>query len=442
MEQKSVNKHAARSGWWKSTHEYSQASFDSEKIMSIQEQVAEEIEDDVVPAHADAERAKPSVERPSSGRTLMLLFFAALLVAIGYGLYLRSSSEKKLAAATEEDAVISVSVVHPTLGSQAQDLVLPGNVQAFTETPIYSRTNGYLKKWYFDIGARVSKGQLLAEIETPEIDQQLLQSRAELGRMQANEDLAGVTSNRWQGLLAKHAVSQQEADQARSNYIAEQAAVDASKANVGRLEQLQSYERIVAPFDGVITARNTDIGDLIDAGSGSNNPRELFHLAAIGKLRVYVAVPEVYSDSIHDGDKATLRQDSSPDLNISGTIVRNADAIDHATRTLNVEVDIDNAKGTLRPGAYVFVHFHLPPGVGTFTIPSNTLLFRAEGLRVGVVRGDRVQLVPITIGHDFGSTVEVTSGLRASDQVILDPPDSLTDGTRVRPEASALGGRS
>jgi RND family efflux transporter MFP subunit len=260
--------------------------------------------------------------------------------------------------------------------------------------------------------------------------------------MQANADLAGVTSNRWQALLAKHAVSQQEADQARSNYIAAQAAVDASRANVRRLQQLQNYERITAPFDGIITARNTDIGDLIDAGSGSTNPRELFHLAAINKLRVYVAVPEVNSNSIHDGDTATLTQDSNPNLNIPGTIVRNADAIDHTTRTLNVEVDIDNSKGVLRPGAYVFVHFHLPAIGNAVTIPSNTLLFRAEGLRVGVVRNDHVQLMPVTIGEDFGNTVEITSGLRAADEVILDPSDSLASGMQVHPQTASARGQS
>lgn len=409
----------------------------SEKAMNTPEKLREAAGSGVVPAHADPPHPNPPVESPGGGRTLGILLCVALLAMIGYGLYIRSSNESRLTQITNEAAILSVNVTHPTVGSMNQDLILPGNVQAFTETPIYSRTNGYLKKWYFDIGERVSKGQLLAEIETPEVDQQLLQSQAELGRIQANEDLAGVTSNRWQALLAKHAVSQQEADQARSNYIAAQAAVDASRANVRRLEQLQSYERIIAPFDGVITARNTDIGDLIDAGSGSNNPRELFHLASIGKLRVYVAVPEVDSDSIHNGDTVTLSQDSNPDLNISGTVVRNANAIDHATRTLNVEADVDNANGILRPGAYVFVHFHLPGGMNTFTVPSNALLFRAEGLQVAVVRNDRVQLIPITVGHDFGNSVEVTSGLSAADMVILDPPDSLSTGTEVHPQIQA-----
>jgi RND family efflux transporter MFP subunit len=379
---------------------------------------------------------------PAGRRTVGILCAVALISAIAWGLYVRAVNEAAVAHATQEAAILSVNVVHPVAGSKADDLALPGNVQAFTDTPIYSRTNGYLKKWYFDIGEHVRKGDLLAEIETPEIDQQLDQSRAELERMVANANLADVTSNRWQALLAKHAVSQQEADQTRANYIAAQAAVDASRANVRRLEQLQSYERIIAPFDGVITARNTDIGDLIDAGSGSANPRELFHMDATGSLRVYVAVPEVYSDSIHDGDRATLTQDSNPELKIPGTIVRNAKAIDHTTRTLNVEVDVNNAKGVLRPGAYVFVHFQLPAMGNAVTIPSNALLFRAEGLRVGVVRGDCVQLVPVTIGHDFGSSVEITSGLTSADEVILDPSDSLVSGVEVHARSTSVGGQS
>lgn len=395
---------------------------------------------DTVPAHEEATHPKAPIESPGGVPKLGIIFAVVLLAAVGYGIFERHASEAALSQVTQQASVLSVSVVHPTPGSQADDLALPGNVQAFTEAPIYSRTNGYLKKWYYDIGSRVRKGQLLAEIETPEVDQQLSQSRAELERIQANEQLAGVTSTRWQALLAKHAVSQQEADQAKSNFIAAQAAVDASKANVRRLEQLQNYERIVAPFDGIITARNTDIGDLINAGS-ENNPRELFHLAAVNKLRVYVAVPEVDSDAIHDGESAYLTEDSNPDLKIAGKIVRNSNAIDHATRTLNVEVDVDNADGALRPGAYVFVHFHLPARNSAVTVPSNTLLFRAEGLRVGVVHGDRVQLVPVTIGHDFGSSVEVTSGLTPQDEVILDPSDSLASGMEVHAQATHTGGR-
>jgi RND family efflux transporter MFP subunit len=413
---------------------------DGEKEMNTPEQAVKGTAPNVAPAQTDVPCAP--AENPGGMRTVGIFVAVALLVAIVYGLHLRSTSEKRLSIATEEAAIPSVYVVHPVEGSKADDLTLPGNVEAFTDTPIYSRTDGYLKKWYYDIGSRVRKGDLLAEIETPEIDQQLDQSRAELERMQANADLAGVTSNRWQNLLAKHAVSQQEADQTRANFIAAQAAVDASRANVRRLEQLQSYERIIAPFDGVITARNTDIGDLINAGSGSSNPRELFHMDATHKLRVYVAVPEVYSDSIHDGDSATLTQDSNPDQTIGGTIVRNANAIDHATRTLNVEVDVDNSKDVLRPGAYVFAHFHLPAIGNNVTIPSNTLLFRSEGLRVGVVRDNRVLLVPVTIGHDFGNSVEITSGLKTADEVILDPPDSLASGIEVHPQIANSRGKS
>jgi len=415
---------------------------EGEEKMTTQVQEAPTTGAQVVAAHAEPAQPAQQIESPGGVRSVGIIAAVALLAAIAYGLHLRSASEKRLAGATDEAAILTVDVVHPKAGSQAGDLALPGNVEAFTDTPIYSRTNGYLKDWYFDIGSHVHKGDLLAEIETPEVDQQLDQSRAELERMQANADLAGVTSDRWQALLAKHAVSQQEADQTRSNYIAAQAAVDASRANVRRLEQLQSYERIIAPFDGVVTARNTDVGDLIEAGSGSNNPRELFHLAAIHSLRVYVAVPEVDSDSIHDGDRATLTQDSNPDMKIFGTIVRNADAIDHSTRTLNVEVDVDNTKGLLRPGAYVFVHFDLPAIGNSVTIPSNTLLFRAEGLRVGVVRDGRVQLVPVTIGQDFGNAVEITSGLTATDVVILDPSDSLVSGMEVHAHPTTLRGQS
>lgn len=401
----------------------------------------ETLEQDVVPAHRHP--VHHEVEEPGSGRTLGIVVAVLLLLGIGYGLYARSRTEGRLAETTAEASVLTVSVIHPASDGKGGDLALPGSVQAFTDTPIYSRTNGYLKKWYFDIGAHVRQGQLLAVIETPEVDQQLIQARAELERMEANEQLAGVTSNRWQELLSKHAVSQQEADQARSNYIAAQAAVDASKANVRRLEQLQSYEKIVAPFDGVITARNTDIGDLIDAGSGSSNPRELFHLVSPKRLRVYVAVPEVDSNLIHNGDGVVLTQDANPDQKIPGTVVRNSDAIDNATRTLNVEVDVDNSSNILRPGAYVFVHFRLPVQHAALLIPSNALLFRAEGLRVGVVQNDRVHLAPITIGNDYGSTVEVTSGVSANDAVIVNPFDSLMEGQLVHPtDAKGQGGHS
>jgi len=386
---------------------------------------------DVVKAHGEA-HAERHIDSPGSMRSIGTLFALVLLAAIAYGIYTRHQHESKLSETTVQEAIPPVTVTHASVGSKSGELILPGSVSAYIETPIYSRTNGYLRKWFFDIGAHVKKGQLLAIIETPEVDQQLLQSRSELERQEANAKLAGVTSDRWQALLAKHAVSQQEADQAQSNYIAAQAAVDASKANVKRLEELQSYEKIVAPFDGVITARNTDIGDLINAGSGSASPRELFHLADTGKMRVFAAVPELYADRVRDGATATITQDSNPGQVVTGKIVRNSNAIDRASRTLNVEVDIDNGDNALRPGAYVFVHFNLPGAPGTFTIPSNTMLFRAQGSQVAVVKDGKVQLKTITIGHDYGDSVEVVSGITAQDALVLSPADSLVNGAQVR----------
>jgi RND family efflux transporter MFP subunit len=363
-----------------------------------------------------------------------IILMALLCAAIVYGVRSRATAENKLKHSTEEAAIPSVNIIHPSGGSAAQEIVLPGNTQAFTDTPIYARTNGYLRRWYVDIGSHVRKGQLLAEIETPELDQQLQQAEADLKSAEANMQLAQTTSVRWQSLLEKHAVSKQETDQMVSDYAARQANYAASQANVRRLKELQGYERVTAPFDGTITARNTDIGALIGTGSGAT-PRELFHLAAVGRLRIYVAVPEVYADSVRDGEKVSITQDADPKIIITGTISRNSSAIDQTSRTLNVQVDVDNSKGQLLPGAYVFVHLKLPAASHTVTIPSNTLLFRSEGLRVGVVRDGVVQLVPITIGHDFGATVEVTSGLTPNDAVVLDPSDSLTSGTKVEVNA-------
>jgi len=392
------------------------------------------------PDYSQQRDTPASAAGPGRGMFLLVgLILAALFgAAIVYGIRDRSKHEEQLKTTTDAAAVPTVNTTYPSGGATSAEITLPGNVQAFIETPIYARTNGYLKKWYYDIGAHVKKGALLATIETPEVDQQLEQSKAELERIQANAALAGVTSDRWQALLAKHAVSQQEADQNKSNYIAAEAAVDSSRANVRRLEELQGYERILAPFDGTITARNTDIGDLIDAGT--SNPRELFHLASMGTLRVFVAVPEVYADKIQNGEAATLTQDSRPGEVIAGKVVRNSSAINTSTRTLNVEVEVNNTTGRLLPGAYVFVHFKLPPGTHVVTIPSNALIFRSEGLQVGVVHGDRVELRRITIGHDFGSTVEVTSGVDTHDQIILDPSDSLTANTVVHPNLQAAKG--
>ncbi len=363
-----------------------------------------------------------------------LIVLGVLALLIFRGIHSRAVTERELKHSTRQAAIPSVTVTHATGGSTGQEVVLPGNTQAFTDTPIYARTSGYLKKWFFDIGAHVRKGQLLATIETPELDQQLQQGQADLKSAQANMNLAETTSARWQALLTKHAVSKQETDQVVSDYAAKQALFAAAEANVRRLQQLQSYEQVIAPFDGVITARNTDIGDLITAGSGSAGsmaPRELFHMAAMQQIRIFVSVPEVYADSIKNGDKVTITRDSNPADPLTGTIVRNSNAIDQTSRTLNIEVDIDNAKGQVLPGSYVFVHIKLPPGRHALTIPSNALLFRAQGPQVGVVKDGRVQLTDITIGHDYGSTLEVTSGITPEDEIVLDPSDSLTSGTQV-----------
>ena len=358
------------------------------------------------------------------------LLCAGLALLIFPGIRSRLQAEKGLEEKVRSSAVPWVEVIHPKAGSAAQEIELPGTTQAFTEAPIYARTSGYLKQWFFDIGARVKRGQLLAEIETPELDQQLQQAENDLRTAQANLYLARVTADRWVALLNRAVASRQETDQAVSDFNAKRATVDSAEANVRRLQQLQEFERVYAPFDGVITARNTDIGALIQNGDNTG-PKELFHLAAVDKLRVYISVPEVYQTAVKTGETVTLTLDAFPGEPFTGTIVRNSNSIDLTSRTLNVEVDVDNPTGRLLPGAYAFVHLKLPATAGAATIPTNALLFRAEGLRVAVVRHGKVKLVSITIGHDYGSAVEVTSNLAANDAVIADPSDSITDGSRV-----------
>ena len=392
-----------------------------------------------------SEQPTPALSKASSRWLLagLAVVAAALGTVIYTGIRDRAHAETTLGTRTERAAVPTVNVVLPMRGAAFQETVLPGNTQPFNDTPIYARTNGYLKRWYVDIGAHVKQGQLLAEIDTPEIDQQLEQARADLKNAQANEQLAQITATRWQNLLKTNSVSRQETDQAVSDLAARQASVDSMTANVHRLEELQSFEKVYAPFAGVITARNTDIGALINAGAGGV-PQELFHMAAVNKLRVYVAVPEVDSLAAQNGAKATLTFDEYPGETFQGTIVRNSDSIDLASRTLNVEVDVDNAQDRIKTGAYAQVHLKLPQSVqtsaGSLTIPANTLLFRSEGLRVGVVRNGRAELAPIKIGRDFGSTVEVIAGLQPADQVIVNPSDSLASGDPVEVNAPQAGG--
>jgi RND family efflux transporter MFP subunit len=389
-----------------------------------------------VSPHPDPAHALPEPRRISASAWIALAVLAAIVVAgIIWGILARSTAEHDLAQTTHANAELTVNITHPTVTGSASEIALPGNIQAFDDTPIYARTNGYIKSFYVDIGQHVTQGQLMALIETPEVDQQLQVAQADLKSAQADLALADVTAKRYQNLLTTDSVSKQETDVAVSGAAARRAAVEAAEANVRRLQQLQSFEHIYAPFSGIVTTRNADIGDLVDAGTGSaspGTPKDLFRVAAIRQLRVFVPVPEIYAPDIHDGETAALTLDEYPGQQFIGRVARNANAIDMASRTLNVEVDIDNPTGKLLPGAYVFVHFKLPQQQQKLTIPANTILFRSEGLRVGLVRNGHVHLQPITIAQDNGSTLEIGTGLLPGDQIILDPPDSLAEGQPVR----------
>ena len=357
------------------------------------------------------------------------LIVAAVIIS---GIVPRVRARATLRAETNQLAAPTVLVVQPKHAAHGQEIILPANVQAFKDAPIYARTNGYLKRWYVDIGGRVKAGQLLAEIDTPEVEQQLHQARADLATAEANVRLSEITANRYQGLLKSDSVSQQEADNATSDYAAKKAIVQSSEANVRRLQDLQSFQRIYAPFDGVITQRNTDIGQLIDSGSSGGAKAELFHMAAPDPLRVYVNVPQVYSQLTKPGLKADLTLSEFPGRHFEGTLVRTADAIDQTTRTLLIEIQVHNPTGELLTGAYAELHLKLPGNVSTFTIPVNSLLFRSEGLRVASVRDNKATLIPVTLGRDFGSEVEVLTGLNGDEQLIVNPPDSIVSGQPVR----------
>jgi RND family efflux transporter MFP subunit len=381
---------------------------------------------------------EPPKRAMSVGLVLTLVIaFGAIGWFVYKGITARVSAEKALVTETHAAATLTVSVTHPKTASAAQELVLPGNTQPLIDSPVYARTSGYLRKWYFDIGSHVKSGQLLAEIETPEVDHQLQQARADVETAQANYDLSKITADRLVALQKKGAVARQDADNAVSDMNAKRATVDASQANVKRLEDLQSYEKVYAPFDGVITARNTDIGDLINAGAGGSNGKELFHISANNRLRVFISVPEDYSQAAQNGAQATLTLNEFPGRTFKGSVVRNSNSIDLASRTLLVEVDVDNPTGELLPGAYVSVHLqYTGASAQALTIPVTTVLFRSEGMRAAVVRDGRAELVPITIGRDFGESLEVLSGLRPRENLILNPPDSLISGTPVKIESA------
>jgi RND family efflux transporter MFP subunit len=368
---------------------------------------------------------------PIVGGTILLL---AAVVAALWGISARTRALDIVTQETREAAVPTVAVVAPQAGAPQDEITLPGTMQPFADSPIYARTSGYLKRWHVDIGTRVRTGQLLAEIDTPELDQQLMQARADLATTEANAKLAQSTAERYRDLIKSDSVSQLDLDNANGNLEAKQTAVESARANVRRLEQLQGFRRIEAPFDGVITARNTDVGALIDSGS---NARELFHIAAMHRLRVFVNVPQVYSRAAQPGLTAELTLKEFPGRRFTGTLARTSGAIDVASRTLLTEVDVDNPKNELLPGSYAEVHFKLPSAASTLRLPVDSLIFKADGLQVATVdAANRVAMVAVTAGRDFGDTVEIVSGLSGSERIVLNPPDSLTDGQMVRVAAT------
>jgi RND family efflux transporter MFP subunit len=383
-------------------------------------------------ARPPQERETAAGQEPVSPRKALLgvILFVVLAAALaGLGILHRVHAGRVLAGATRQLAAPSVTVALPKPGAPVTSLVLPGNVTAQTDSPIYARTSGYLTRWYFDIGSKVKKGALLAVISTPEVDQQLAQAQADLATAQAQANNARIQADRYSGLVKSDAVSHQETDTFVNQAAATSSAVRSAQANVRRLRELQSFEKIYAPFDGVITARTVDIGQLIDPGAG----RELFHLQAIQTLRVYASVPQVYSQSVKRGAKIDLTFAEHTGKIYQGTLTRTADAIDPASRTLLVEIDVDNCAGDLLPGSLAQVHFKIPASGPTFIVPASALIFRREGIRVGVVTGDGVaHLVPAVIGVDDGASVQIVHGLGTGDQVIQDPPDSLIEGEKVQ----------
>jgi membrane fusion protein, multidrug efflux system len=381
----------------------------------------------------------PGIQKPPElppappGKALLMVavLLLILLVAGGLTLWDHVSHERALANETERETVPTVAVVYPQSEKPDEDLVLPGSLQAYEESPIYARTNGYLVRWYKDIGSRVTKGELLAKIDTPEVDQELNQTRAARLQILAQMDLAKISADRWENLRKTDSVSAQEADQYVSGYEQSKANLAAADANVRRLEQLEGFKDVYAPFSGVLTRRNVDPGALINAGAGAAG-RELFDLARVDPLRVYTSVPQAYAPYIKVGSKTAVTLQEFPGQKFFGKVARTAEAIDPATRTLLTEVDVPNQDGRLLPGSFGEVHFAVGSGVNKVTIPVNAMLFRAQGAQVAVIGpGGKVQLRPINIGRDYGATLEVLGGVSPTDQVVINPADSLEDGQQV-----------
>ena len=381
---------------------------------------------------------------PAKGNRLFTFLIGGVIVLVILGAFTliqRRTQYHALAEETEARAIPTVAVIHPTAEVAQEDLVLPGTLQAYVDSPIYARTNGYLKKWYHDIGSRVPKGELLADIDTPEVDQQLSQARADLNTSQANANLSRITATRYQDLIKTDGVSKQEVDNAVGDFEAKAATVKSSEANVRRLEELESFKHVYAPFSGVITKRNIDTGTLINAGNGGAQ-QELFTLAQTDPIRVYVSVPEMYSPSVRAGLGAFLELAQYPGQQFQGKVVRTAESIDPNTRTLLTEVDVPNRSAQLFPGGYAQVHLQVKVAASRVQVPVNALLFRAEGLRAVVVDANhKTHLRQLTIGRDFGTTLEVLQGLEPNDWIVVNPADSLDEGqdVRVKQIAQAAG---
>src|SRR5579864_4246606 len=392
---------------------------------------------EIVPLNLNPEEARPSRHSWVMPAVVGVIVLAVLF----FGIRSRLNAEASLRTVTAQMAVPSVSVVQPKTAAPAQEIILPGNMQPFISSPVYARTDGYLKKWYFDIGAHVKAGQLLATIQSPEIDEQLSQARSTLATAEANLKLAEITKTRYEAMFQKHAISQQDRDNADGTYSANKAIVNADNANMRHYEALVSFEKVYAPFDGVITARNTDIGDLINGGSSSTPKTDLFHIAQTGTVRVYVNVPEEYSRGVKPGETgADIVLAEFPSQRFPGRVVRTSEAINGITRTLLTEIDLPNPDNTLLTGSYAEVQLHVPSATPTFLIPVNTLIFRSQHLQVGVVRKGKIELTELTPGHDFGSQIEVVAGLKADDQVVVNPPDSLVSGQQVNIVKATLPG--
>ncbi len=386
-----------------------------------------------------SKRQPPQIQRPPelppapARKALTMVAIALLILIIAGALTLLDhvSHDRALAKETEHETIPTVAVVHPQMEKPDEDLVLPGSLLAYEESPIYARTNGYLIKWYRDIGSRVKEGELLAKIDTPEVDQELNQSKAARQQIVAQLELAKISADRWENLRKTDSVSAQEADQQTSGYKQAQANLAAADANVRRLEQLEGFKEVYAPFSGVLTRRNVDPGALINAGAQANG-RELFDLAKIDPLRVYTNVPQLYAPYIKVGAKAYITLQELPGQKFSAKVARTADAIDQSTRTLLTEVDVPNPDGRLLPGSLGEVHFAVGYGVDKVTVPVNAMLFRAQGAQVAVVGPDnKIQLRPINIGRDYGTSLEVLGGVSPSDQIVINPADSLENGQQV-----------